>query len=149
MMASGTRTGLVTVQEASAATGWSPRMLRYLEQRNLVRPARSPSGYRLYGAAELERLRSLRVLLDETGLELAEVAAVLRLRRDPELRERVESWLDAAAPAGGSGGDMPSPLERSLAALVWEQDRSARLVRDAEGSRHTVKVVEQTPEESA
>jgi MerR family transcriptional regulator, copper efflux regulator len=123
----GVRSGLATVQEAADATGWSPRMLRYLEQRDLVRPARSPSGYRLYGPVELDRLRSLRRLLDETGLELADVAAALRLRRDPALRGRVDDWLAGADAAAAS-----SPAERALAALQWEQERSARLLRAAE-----------------
>jgi adenosylhomocysteinase len=144
MVTGGLRSGLVTVQEAAEATGWSARMLRYVEQRELVRPARSPSGYRLYGVVELERLRSLRRLLDETGLELADVAAALRLRRDPSLRERVESWLADADESTAS-----SPAERALAALQWEQERSARLLRAAEGSRHDVKVAVEIPEEHA
>ena len=49
----------VRVSEAAARTGWSPRMLRYLEQRGLVVPARSASGYRRYGLRELNQLRSL------------------------------------------------------------------------------------------
>ena len=44
-------------------TGWSARMLRYVERTGLVTPARSASGYRLYGPAELQRLRTLKELL--------------------------------------------------------------------------------------
>ena len=40
----------VTVQ-AAARTGWSPRMLRYLERAALVVPGRTAAGYRLYGDA--------------------------------------------------------------------------------------------------
>jgi DNA-binding transcriptional MerR regulator len=53
----------LTINEAAETTGWSPRMLRYVERVGLVEPARSGSGYRLYGPAELQRLRTLRVLL--------------------------------------------------------------------------------------
>src|SRR3954469_2258991 len=87
---------LLTVQEAAEATGWSPRMLRYVEQRGLVAPRRSAAGYRLYGPSELDRLRSLRQLLDQTGLEIGDVAVALRLRREPALREAVHGWLDDA-----------------------------------------------------
>ncbi|RZS90151.1 MerR-like DNA binding protein [Motilibacter rhizosphaerae] len=118
-----------TVQDAAAASGWSPRMLRYLEARDLVRPERSAAGYRLYGPAELERLRSLRALLDETGLELAEVASALRLRRDRALAAAVDEWLDGVPEAEGP----------ALEALRWEQERSARLLRPGQGSRDTVK----------
>ena len=45
------------VSHAAARTGWSARMLRYLEQAGLVVPSRTPSGYRLYGLRELNQLR--------------------------------------------------------------------------------------------
>ena len=53
----------LTIQEAAATTGWSARMLRYIERAGLVVTA-SDSGYRLYGPEELQRLRTLRELLD-------------------------------------------------------------------------------------
>ena len=53
----------LTIQEAAETTGWSPRMLRYVERVGLVEPNRSASGYRLYGPAELQRLRTLKELL--------------------------------------------------------------------------------------
>ena len=43
----------LTINEASETTGWSSRMLRYIEREGLIAPRRSPSGYRLYGAEEL------------------------------------------------------------------------------------------------
>ncbi|MHB8492751.1 MAG: MerR family transcriptional regulator, partial [Solirubrobacteraceae bacterium] len=51
---------LLTINEAAQSTGWSARMLRYIERMGLVEPARTAAGYRLYGAAELQRLRTLR-----------------------------------------------------------------------------------------
>jgi len=50
----------LTIQEAAEITDWSPRMLRYIEDAGLIEPRRSEAGYRLYGAAELQRLRTLR-----------------------------------------------------------------------------------------
>ena len=60
------------VGPAAARTGWSARMLRYLEQAGLVVPSRTPAGYRLYGLRELNQLRSLAELrtrpwFDATG----------------------------------------------------------------------------------
>ena len=63
-------------------------MLRYVERVGLVEPERSGAGYRLYGPAELQRLRTLRELLEEHELGLSDVAFALRLRRDAELRAR-------------------------------------------------------------
>ena len=47
------------VSEAAARTGWSPRMLRYLERVGLIVPARTAGGYRRYGLRELNQLSSL------------------------------------------------------------------------------------------
>ena len=53
-----------TIHEAAETTGWSPRMLRYLERVGLIEPPRNRAGYRIFGPAELQRLRRLRELLD-------------------------------------------------------------------------------------
>jgi MerR family copper efflux transcriptional regulator len=87
----------LTIHEAAATTGWSPRMLRYVERVGLVEPARSAAGYRLYGPAELQRLRTLRELLDEYDIALSDLAFALRLRRETDLREATDAWLEAEA----------------------------------------------------
>jgi DNA-binding transcriptional MerR regulator len=104
----------LTVGAAASETGWSARMLRYLEQQGLVAPSRTASGYRLYGLPEVNRLRSLRDLRSRFGLELAELAFARRLRRDPELRGAVDAWLAA-------GEDARSWVE-------WEQRKHERLL---------------------
>ncbi len=85
-----------TVGRAAASTGWSARMLRYLEQTRLVVPRRSESGYRLYGLRELNQLRSLRELRSRFGAELTDIAFAARLVREPALRSAVDSWLTSA-----------------------------------------------------
>ena len=105
---------LLTVGDAAAETGWSARMLRYLEAHGLVVPRRTASGYRLYGLPELNRLRSLRELRDRFGVELAELAFARRLRREPDLRTAVDAWLAAA-------DDARSWIE-------WEQRKHERLL---------------------
>ena len=127
---------LATVQEAAAATGWSPRMLRYVEQRGLVVPRRSSAGYRLYGPAELARLRTLRALLDETGLELSDVAVALRLRREHALQEAVDGWLEGVPATPTTAATTSAD---TLEALRWEQERHLRLLRSGQGSRNNVK----------
>ncbi len=87
----------LTIHEAAETTGWSPRMLRYVERVGLVEPSRSAAGYRLYGPAELQRLRTLRELLDEHEIGLSDLAFALRLRRDGELRQATDAWLSAEA----------------------------------------------------
>ena len=104
----------LTVGEAAARTGWSPRMLRYLERAGLVAPSRSGSGYRLYGIRELNQLRSLRELRARFGVELTDVAFAGRLRRDPALRAAVDTWLAGA--------------ETAPAWVEWEQRKHERLL---------------------
>ncbi|MCP9486610.1 MAG: MerR family transcriptional regulator [Gaiellaceae bacterium MAG52_C11] len=89
----------IAIGEAAARSGWSPRMLRYLEASGLVVPARTGAGYRLYGLCELNQLRSLRDLREHYGVELDELAFAGRLRREPTLRAAVETWLAGSAPA--------------------------------------------------
>ena len=72
----------LTINEASETTGWSSRMLRYIEREGLIAPRRSPSGYRLYGAEELQRLRTLRELLSQHDLSLGDVGFARRLNDD-------------------------------------------------------------------
>jgi hypothetical protein len=104
----------LTVGGAAAETGWSARMLRYLEEQGLVVPARTAAGYRVYGLPELNRLRSLRALRDAFRLDLSDLAFARRLRREPDLRRAVSSWLAA-------GEDAVSWVE-------WEQRKQERLL---------------------
>ena len=110
----------LTINEAAETTGWSPRMLRYVERVGLVEPRRSEAGYRLYGPAELQRLRTLRELLAEHDIGLSEIAFALRLRHDGDLRTTTEAWLQAR----------PERPEHVPAAdwLRWVQDKHERLL---------------------
>ena len=71
----------ITVGDAAARTGWSARMLRYLETVGLVVPTRTEAGYRVYGEAELEQLRDLRLLRERFELELDGGAFRIAVRR--------------------------------------------------------------------
>ena len=82
----------LTINEAAQTTGWSARMLRYVERTGLVAPGRSASGYRLYGPAELQRLRTLKELLNRFDLGLSDVAFAARMDTDQELRQAVSRW---------------------------------------------------------
>jgi MerR family transcriptional regulator, copper efflux regulator len=113
-----------TVREAARASGWSARMLRYIEQAGLVVPARSRSGYRVYDEAEVIRLRQLRQLLAAHGVSLDDVGFALRMRRDRPLRDAVAAWLDAGAAAGPSQHDDIAPTDW----LRWEQRKQQRLL---------------------
>src|ERR1035441_8334052 len=87
----------LTIQEASTTTGWSARMLRYVEQAGLVAPERSASGYRLYGAAELQRLRTLKELLGRFETSPSYGGPARRVAAAADLREAVQAWLHSEA----------------------------------------------------
>ena len=110
----------LTIHEAAETTGWSPRMLRYIERVGLLEPARTAAGYRLYGPAELQRLRTLRELLAEHDIGLSEVAFAHRLRREPLLRAATEDWFEAVPerPADVPADDW----------LRFEQEKHQRLL---------------------
>jgi MerR family transcriptional regulator/heat shock protein HspR len=79
-----------------------PQTLRIYEQKGLVRPKRTAGNTRLYSDADLQRLKLIRRLTTELGLNLAGVEIVLDLedklrkmqarmeRIEREMRERVE-----------------------------------------------------------
>jgi len=113
----------LTINEAAATSGWSPRMLRYIERAGLIEPRRSGAGYRLYGPEELQRLRTLRELVTRFGVGLNDIGFAMRLRRDEQLATAVDAWLQAKPrrPA-----DVP-PADW----LRWEQDKHTRLLAAA------------------
>ena len=104
----------LNVGEAAAQTGWSPRMLRYLETASLVAPERTRAGYRIYGLRELNQLRSLRDLRERFSVELDELAFAARLRREPNLRAAVDTWLHGSSPTSDW--------------VDWEQRKHERLL---------------------
>jgi MerR family copper efflux transcriptional regulator len=102
----------LTVGEAAKRTGWSARMLRYLEAAGLVVPARTRSGYRAYGVRELNQLQALCRLRRRFGIDIGDVAFAARLRREPDLKAALDTWLH------GTGVD----------ALDWEQRKHEQLL---------------------
>jgi len=110
----------LTIQEAAETTEWSPRMLRYIEDAGLIEPQRSSAGYRLYGPAELQRLRTLRELVTRFHIGLGDVGFAQRLRRDVELASALDAWFEAK----------PRRPEHVPAAdwLRWEQDKHSKLL---------------------
>jgi hypothetical protein len=110
----------LTINEAATTTGWSPRMLRYIENAGLIELPRTDSGYRIFGPGELQRLRTLRELLARFDCALSDVAFARRLSADPELRAHLDRWFAERPqrPEGVDSGDW----------LGWEQDKHERLL---------------------
>lgn len=127
----GMPSGTLTINEAAETTGWSARMLRYIESVGLVEPPRSAAGYRLYGPAELQRLRTLRELLRNHDLEIGDVGFARRLRENSRLDGAINDWLQQIPerPAEVAAADW----------LGWEQEKHKRLLRQAIPQSHKPK----------
>ena len=110
----------LTINEAAETTGWSPRMLRYIENAGLIELPRTESGYRIFGPGELQRLRTLRELLARFDCALSDLAFARRLSADPRLRGSLDRWFEERPqlPEGVASGDW----------LGWEQDKHQRLL---------------------
>jgi len=110
----------LTINEAADTTGWSPRMLRYLERVGLIEPARTASGYRIFGPGELQRLRTLRELLARFDCGLSDIAFAKRMREEAGLSDALERWFEATPqrPEEIDPGDW----------LRWEQEKHERLL---------------------
>ena len=143
----------LTMQQAAEATGWSQRMLRYLEQAGLVAALRTPGGHRHYGPRQIERLQKLRELIDAHRLGITDITFELRMRTDPRLARAVDDWFGpihrsaappeaeifrrlATEPAGGAAPRVrPEELHQG-------EHVSVNLVPDSAGAVHDFKVAD-------
>lgn len=96
-------------------------MLRYIERSGLIEPKRSSAGYRLYGPAQLQRLRTLRELTLEFDITLSDVGFARRFQDDAELRNALAAWFEAkpSRPADIADNEW----------LRFEQEKHQRLLR--------------------
>lgn len=72
-------TDLLDIAEVTRRTGLSSRALRFYEARGLVKPLRTASGRRLFGAFELERVHQI-VALKKAGLSLLAIGRLFEKR---------------------------------------------------------------------
>jgi len=70
------------IGQLAAELGLNPKTIRYYEELGILAPAtRSPAGYRRYTRAERDALHFI-ITAKAAGLTLAEIGAILALRRD-------------------------------------------------------------------
>lgn len=73
------------IGELARRTGVSERMLRYYEQEGLLQPARTDSGYRDYGNAEVQVAQRIR-MLSAAGLKIETIRILLPCMLDNQPR---------------------------------------------------------------
>ena len=69
--------------------------LRYYEREGLLEPARSRGNIRLYSQRDIEKLRRIKTLTEELGINLAGVQVVLRMMdRMAEMEQEIQRLTD-------------------------------------------------------
>src|ERR1051325_8186481 len=95
---------LFLISMAAEMLGMHPQTLRKYERLGLIQPSRSIGSMRLYSREELERLRLIKRLVDELGINLAGVQRLLSIA---EVVHRIQPLMDENALRTGAGGRQP------------------------------------------
>ena len=70
---------LFVISIAARMVGVHAQTLRYYERAGLVAPSRSEGNRRYYSQRDLERIRRIKTLMDDMGMNLAGAEVVIRL----------------------------------------------------------------------
>ena len=91
---------LFLISMAAEMLGMHPQTLRKYERLGLIQPSRTIGSMRLYSREELERLRLIKHLVDELGINLAGVQRLLSIA---EVMQRIQPLMDEHALSTGAG----------------------------------------------
>ncbi len=76
---------------AARILGCEVHNLRYYERLGLIQPYRSEGNIRYYSEADIARLRHIKALMDDMGVNMAGVEIIMRLgHKIAELQHRVD-----------------------------------------------------------
>jgi MerR family transcriptional regulator/heat shock protein HspR len=99
---------LYLISVAAEMLGMHPQTLRKYDRLGLIQPSRTMGSRRLYSREELERLRLIKHLVDELGINLA---GIKRLLAVAEVMQRIRPLMDEGALTTG-------PARRQLLAEI-------------------------------
>ena len=78
------------ISVAARMIGVHAQTLRYYERMGLIEPSRSQGNIRLYSMRDIERVRQVKTLVNDLGVNLAGVEVILRLaERMAEMEQRI------------------------------------------------------------
>ncbi len=93
-----------------------PQTLRKYEREGLVAPSRTVTNLRLYSDQDIERLRQVKHLVEQRGLNLAGVQLALEVSRDLRaLRSRIERMAEQDA-----GPDSLTEISETISSLLGQ-----------------------------
>jgi len=110
-MARGSRPVYV-ISIAASIAGCHPRTLRIYEEEGLVEPVRTDSNIRLYSDEDLQRVRVIRYLTQQRGVNLAGVKMLLQFRDAADLLRELASAIDDLDRENGSSAPIPAKPKR-------------------------------------
>ena len=90
--------GLYTMAVAARLTGMHPQTLRKYERAGVIEPSRPSGNQRLYSEADVRRLRRIRYLVEERGVNIAGLKLALGMadRLDAVESDATRSQLQEA-----------------------------------------------------
>ena len=91
---------IFVISVAAELADMHPQTLRKYERLGLIQPSRTIGSMRLYSREELERLRMIKHLVDEAGINLAGVQRLLTIA---EVLQRIRPLMDETALSTGTG----------------------------------------------
>ncbi len=74
--------------------GVHAQTLRYYEKAGIIEPSRSRGRVRLYSNRDIEKLRQIRTLMDDLGVNIAGVEVILRLTERIEAMEKEREEIE-------------------------------------------------------
>ncbi|TET14135.1 MAG: MerR family transcriptional regulator [Dehalococcoidia bacterium] len=78
------------ISVAARIIGVHAQTLRYYERAGMIEPSRSAGNRRLYSTEDIDRLRRIKTLIDDLGVNLAGVEVILRMgERMAEMENRM------------------------------------------------------------
>ncbi len=125
---------LFVISVAARLVEMHPQTLRKYEREGLIAPSRTTGNLRLYSDRDIERLRQVKYLVEERGLNLAGVQLALDLTaRLRDLRSRLtESGANGRVDAAEAkrADQLRRELDTTLAMLGYIDQAELRMLRE-------------------
>ena len=83
------------ISVAARMLGLHAQTLRYYERAGMIEPSRSVGNRRLYSMGDIDRLRRIKSLIDDLGVNLAGVEVIMRMAERMAEMERQMRRLEA------------------------------------------------------
>src|SRR5678815_4722338 len=106
---------LYLISMAAERLGMHPQTLRKYERLGLIQPSRTIGSIRLYSREEPDRLRLIKHLVDEVGINLAGVQRLLSIA---EVVHRIQPLMEESALSTGAGRRQLASGIRRLVEMV-------------------------------